>query len=280
MNDAVRNLMASGMRMSVAGFVLDLAREVLIDPEGQPVDLRPQAYQVLRHLALNAGRLVTKDELIAAVWPNVVVTDDSLVQAIVNVRRALRDEQHEVIKTVSRRGYTMVADAVMPDAPSSEFERTSSSMETSAEAPTLEVTGGASRHRTRRPLFITVGVLVVATLATGWWIVRDHEAAPAPAAINGQPSIAVLAFHDPRGTVDGDLLARGVAQDLASELARSHDLRVVSHQSSFAFAGKSTPLAEIGQRLRSRYLVDGTVAREGDSLRLVGSPGTELEFAL
>ncbi len=269
MNDAVRNLMASGMRMSVAGFVLDLAREVLIDPAGRPVDLRPQAYQVLRHLALNAGRLVTKDELIAAVWPNVVVTDDSLVQAIVNVRRALGDERHEVIKTVSRRGYTMVADAVMPDAPPGSSPPASSGMGITAEARKLEAPGIASQHRVKHSWFVIVGALVVAAVAVGWWIVREQEAAPAPAAINGQPSIAVLAFHDPRGSADGDLLARGVAQDLASELARSHDLRVVSHQSSFAFAGKSTPLAEIGQRLRSRYLVDGTVAREGDSLRLV-----------
>jgi TolB-like protein/DNA-binding winged helix-turn-helix (wHTH) protein len=269
LNDAVRDLRASGMKMSVAGCVLDLACEALIDPKGKLVALRPQAYQVLRYMALNAGRLVTKDELIAAVWPNVVVTDDSLVQAIGNVRRALEDERHEVIKTVSRRGYIMVADAVMPDAPPGEFERISSDLGTTGEAPKLEATGVRSRHRARHPLLIVVGTLAVATAAIGWWIVREQEAAPAPVAINGRPSIAVLAFSDPRGSTEGDLLARGVAQDLASELARSHDLRVVSHQSSFAFAGKSTPLAEIGQRLRSRYLVGGTVSREGDSLRLV-----------
>jgi TolB-like protein/DNA-binding winged helix-turn-helix (wHTH) protein/tetratricopeptide (TPR) repeat protein len=274
LNDAVRDLRASGMKMSVGGCVLDLACEALIDPEGKPVDLRPQAYQVLRYMALNAGRLVTKDELITAVWPNVVVTGDSLVQAIGNVRRALGDERHEVIKTVSRRGYIMVANAVMPDAAipdalPSKFERVSSGLETTGEAPKFEATEVASRPSTKRSVFIVIGGLVLTTTALGWWMVRDHEAAPAPAAIGGRPSIAVLAFSDPKGSADGSLLARGVAQDLVSELARSHDLRVVSHQSSFAFAGGATPLAEIGQRLRSRYLVDGTVSREGDSLRLV-----------
>jgi len=281
------------MKMSVAGCVLDLACEALIDAEGRPVDLRPQAYQLLRYLALNAGRLVTKDELIKAVWPNVVVTDDSLVQAIGNVRRALGDERHEVIKTVSRRGYIMVANAVMPDAPVGELERISpgtgttgeapnleatrvenqlepisSGIEATGEVPRLEATGVLSRPRARRSVFIVVSGLVVATAAIGWWITRQQDTASAPASIGGRPSIAVLAFHDPQGSADGDLLARGVAEDLVSELARSHDLRVVSHQSSFAFAGGATPLAEIGQRLRSRYLVDGTVAREGDSLRL------------
>jgi TolB-like protein/DNA-binding winged helix-turn-helix (wHTH) protein/tetratricopeptide (TPR) repeat protein len=269
LNDAVRDLRASGMRMSVAGCVLDLACEALIDAEGRPVDLRPQAYQLLRYLALNAGRLVTKEELIKAVWPNVVVTDDSLVQAIGNVRRALGDERHEVIKTVSRRGYIMVANAVMPDAPLGELARISSVMAPIAEAPEMDATGVASRPRTRRTVFITAGTLAMSIAAAGWWIARDQDAAPAPAAIGGRPSIAVLAFSDPKGSADGGLLARGVAQDLVSELARSHDLRVVSHQSSFAFAGGTTPLMEIGQRLRSRYLVDGTVSREGDSLRLV-----------
>jgi adenylate cyclase len=269
LNDAVRELRASGMKMSVAGCVLDLACEALIDPEGRPVDLRPQAYQVLRFLALNAGRLVTKDELIAAVWPNLIVTDDSLVQAIGNVRRALGDERHEVIKTVSRRGYIMVANAVMPEAAQGELERVPSGTGTTGEAPTLAAIGVSSPPRARHSVLIAVGALALATAALGWWIVWGRDDAPAPAAIDGRPSIAVLAFHDPKGSAEGDLLARGVAQDLVSELARSHDLRVVSHQSSFAFAGKSTPLAEIGQRLRSRYLVDGTVARESDSLRVV-----------
>jgi adenylate cyclase len=269
LNDAVRELRASGMKMSVAGCVLDLACEALIDPEGRPVDLRPQAYQVLRFLALNAGRLVTKDELIAAVWPNLIVTDDSLVQAIGNVRRALGDERHEVIKTVSRRGYIMVANAVMPEAAQGELERVPSGTGTTGEAPTLAAIGVSSPPRARHSVLIAVGALALATAALGWWIVWGRDDAPAPAAIDGRPSIAVLAFHDPKGSAEGDLLARGVAQDLVSELARSHDLRVVSHQSSFAFAGKSTPLAEIGQRLRSRYLVDGTVARDGDSLRVV-----------
>jgi adenylate cyclase len=65
------------------------------------------------------------------------------------------------------------------------------------------------------------------------------------------------------------MLARSVAEDLVTELARGPDLRVVSHQSSFRFASNVTPPAEIGRRLRSRYLVDGRVRREGEQLRIV-----------
>src|SRR5688500_4110541 len=80
--DSMREPLTGGDQFAFAGFVLDLGQRVLLDRQRQPVDLRPQAYEVLCRLALNAGRLVTKDELIASVWPDVVVTDDSLVQAI------------------------------------------------------------------------------------------------------------------------------------------------------------------------------------------------------
>lgn len=97
------------MRIAVGDSVLDLEREVLLDASGGVVELRPQAFQVLRHLALEAGRLVSKDQLLAAVWPDVVVTDDSLVQAIGDVRRALGPRGRDVVRTIPRRGYLLVA---------------------------------------------------------------------------------------------------------------------------------------------------------------------------
>jgi pimeloyl-ACP methyl ester carboxylesterase/DNA-binding winged helix-turn-helix (wHTH) protein len=72
---------------------------------GDVVELRPKAFDVLRHLVLNPGRVVGKDELLQAVWPGVVVTDDALVQCIGDVRHALGADAHEIVKTVPRRGY-------------------------------------------------------------------------------------------------------------------------------------------------------------------------------
>jgi TolB-like protein/tetratricopeptide (TPR) repeat protein len=100
-------------------------------------------------------------------------------------------------------------------------------------------------------------------------------AAPPPAAERtvkavsedpGRPSIAVLPFKGPQQEVE--LLGRGVATELVAELARNIDLRVVSQHSSFAVAESGASLAEIGERLRSRYLVDGTVRRDGELLRI------------
>jgi TolB-like protein/DNA-binding winged helix-turn-helix (wHTH) protein/tetratricopeptide (TPR) repeat protein len=239
-------------RLALADFVLDLGREALLDAHGQGVELRPQAYQVLRYLALNAGRLVTKDELMASVWPGSVVTDDSLVQAIGDVRRALGEPGHGLVKTVPRRGYMLVPAAVTSTVP----ERKGDS-----DPPASDHARG----------WRVVGGVVVLLLIAGmlWQGLARNDTAPPSANTHAPPSIAVLAFKGPPGDPDGDALGHDVAADLVSELARSPGLRVVASQSSFQFAGGQTPLAEIGQRLRSRYIAAGTVRRDGEQLRIV-----------
>jgi len=69
------------------------------------VPLRPKSFALLQHLITNAGRLVTKDELLSKIWPNVIVTEDSLTRCISEARAALGDTAQTVIKTVSKRGY-------------------------------------------------------------------------------------------------------------------------------------------------------------------------------
>src|ERR1700739_311495 len=89
-------------------FALDLARGCLRTGE-EEIALRPKAFEMLRYLAENAGRLISKDELYQAVWPDVIVSDDSIAQCIRELREKLRDDNHSLIKTVSRRGYLLDA---------------------------------------------------------------------------------------------------------------------------------------------------------------------------
>jgi DNA-binding winged helix-turn-helix (wHTH) protein len=103
------------------GFSLDLTRGCLLGPGGE-IDLRPKSFELLRYLIENAGRLISKDELVNAVWPNVTVSDDSLTQCVSELRHALNDPDRRIIKTAARRGYLFAA-PVSAAPPHSAIER-------------------------------------------------------------------------------------------------------------------------------------------------------------
>ena len=92
-------------RLDIGGLTLDLRREELRDAAGRLIELRNRSFSVLRYLATNAGRLVSKDELLGANWPGVTVTEDSLTQCISDIRRVLGDAGRDLIRTMPRRGY-------------------------------------------------------------------------------------------------------------------------------------------------------------------------------
>ncbi len=90
------------------GFTFDARNCELSDSAGARVALRAQTLAVLQCLVRSANRVVSKDELMRVVWPGVVVTDDSLVQCIKELRRALADDSHSLIETEPKRGYRLV----------------------------------------------------------------------------------------------------------------------------------------------------------------------------
>ena len=92
-------------------FTLDVARGCVLRA-GEEVKLRPKVYEALKYLVENPGRLISKKELIQAVWPDTFVTDDSLVQCTVELRRALDDQAQQLLKTVPRRGYLFAAEVI------------------------------------------------------------------------------------------------------------------------------------------------------------------------
>lgn len=93
-------------RFEFAGHELDL-REGRLSRRGRSIALRPKSFSLLTYLVENAGRVIGKDELAAAIWPNVIVTDDSLTQCIKDIRRTLGDDADGLIETVPRRGYAI-----------------------------------------------------------------------------------------------------------------------------------------------------------------------------
>lgn len=119
-------------------FVLDTARMALMQGDRE-IELRPKAFETLLMLLRHSGRVVSKDELVAAVWPDVIVNDDALAQCVRDVRKAIADAEHGYIRTLSRRGYMFVHPVVAGAPPSSIALR-------SVAVLPFEADGAASTH--------------------------------------------------------------------------------------------------------------------------------------
>lgn len=96
-------------------FTLDVTRGCLLRL-GNEIKLRPKVYEVLKYMVENPGRLIGKQELMQAIWPDSFVTDDSLVQCTLELRRAFGDRKQLLLKTVPRRGYLFTAQVTQPEA--------------------------------------------------------------------------------------------------------------------------------------------------------------------
>jgi adenylate cyclase len=203
-------------------FTLDLERLCLRGPAGQ-VELRPKSFEVLRYLTEHAGRVISKEEVVASVWPDVIVTDDSLIRCISEVRRAIGDESQHIIKTVPRRGYLF-------DAPVSAGR---------------DSTGGSERESTR---------------------LQSPQSALITQA--DRPSIAVLPFVNLADNSEDDYFCRGITEDIITELSRFPELLVIARHSSFRYKDKAPDVRQVGRELSVRYVLEGSIRRRGDRVRI------------
>ena len=91
-------------------FTLDLVRGALLASDGAELPLRPKSFALLQLLVENAGRLLDRDTIMQAIWPDVFVTNDSITQCVRDIRRVLGEEPHGLLRTVPRRGYLFTAE--------------------------------------------------------------------------------------------------------------------------------------------------------------------------
>lgn len=228
------------------------------------VRLQDHPLQLLLALLERPGDVLSREELIARLWPSGVVDYEmGLNTAVRRLRVALGDEaeQPRYVETLPRRGYRFIGRlepaSVFTGAPGPPSEPPAAPGQPAA-------VPGAAPERSRLGAWLTVGGLALAaTLVVA--IVVNRRPTPAPSAAR---SIAVLPFVDMSAEHDQQYLADGMAEEVLDLLATIPTLKVIARTSSFSFRGRSADLREMGEQLGAAYIVEGSVRRFGSRVRI------------
>jgi adenylate cyclase len=223
-------------------YVLDPTRGCLLS-DGREIPLRPKTFAVLTYLAQRPGQLVSKEELFEAVWPGLIVTDDTLVQSISELRRTLGDREARLITTVPKRGYRLDLEAAPPER---------------RHARGIHALRFRWKYGLLAPFVVAIVFVVI-------WLMT-HRSPPVSAA-DVRPAIAILPFQH-QGEAGREYLADGITQDLINSLGRFSELTVMSWNAVAVYRGAVAQPGEIARVLAVRYQVEGSVRLAEDRLRV------------
>ena len=270
-------------------FTLDIARGCLRRGDVE-VKLRPKSFELLCYLVENRGRLVGKEELIRSVWADTAVTDNSLAQCLIEIRRGLNDDPQTMIRNVPRRGY--IFDARVTDAaPIASSEPQGVKDQTGSPAagndpgsdvsapervlpPTTSDPGiqrGIWQLIRDRPVTLALAATaIVAILASvfalkGAGIWQRLFAGTTPPRIR---SIVVLPLEGLSNQSDPDYFSDGMTDALITGLAQIDALRVISRTTAMQYKKTRKILPQIARELGVDAAVEGTAVQFGNRVRI------------
>jgi TolB-like protein/DNA-binding winged helix-turn-helix (wHTH) protein/Flp pilus assembly protein TadD len=224
---------------------------------GLRIKLQEQPFQVLSLLLAQPGELVTRDELHLQLWP-----------AINKLREALGDdaERPRYIETLPRRGYRFIA-PISNGKPLPEPAESPGAPVTQLHASAADSVRGGRSMTTA--LIVLMGILVLGALVLAYRLAR-RQALPAAATLSASPirSLAVLPLRNLSGDKDQEYFADGMTDELITDLGQVGALRVISHTSVMHYKGTSKTLPQIGRELGADAIVEGTVFRSGNRVRI------------
>jgi len=245
---------------------LDAVERVLLR-DGQPVTLPPKDLETLLVLVERAGHIVEKEELLEKVWPGVFIEEGNLARHIFNLRQVLDDspDGRKYIETIPERGYRFLA-AVREDAePAAPHPSTSQASEQAQSAVSLS----QKRSLWSWPLASLLApafVLVVVAIALNPGGLRER--------LLGSTkhfkieSLAVLPLENLSKDPEQEYFADGMTDELITDLAKIGSMRVISRGSVIRYKGSKKPLPEIARELNVDAVIEGTVLRSGNKVRI------------
>ena len=258
-------------------FRLDAGRRLLYAKGGSTaLAIKPKVLDALLYFVEHPGQLLEKDRLLTQLWPGLVVEENDLTQTISALRGVLGETpgENRYLATVPGRGYRFVAPVVRLPDPSP------SRQEPAAIGPPLPSAPEPARDPShRRPLIAAIlglavlGVVLLAYSGFARWRAAHETPPPASAAsaAAAEPrarTVAVLPFENLSTDAENAYVAFGVAESVLHRLASIPDLTLIARTSSFSVGERPADIQEIGRKLNARYLVEGSVQRSGERLRV------------
>jgi len=252
---------------------------------GRTVTIGARAFDVLSVLMKNRGRVVTKRELLETAWPGVVVEENNLQVQISTLRKVLG---HDSITTIPGQGYQFTAPEYVERGP---FPEPETSPAATPGLPAAEPAGAApvepqpalvdepatapATNHWRRGVLAALALAVLLAAGFGAWQLGGNKPLlPSLAATTAGPtpvvdrSVAVLPFVDMSEKKDLDYFSDGLCEELLHLLSRTPEMRVAARTSAYSFKGKSVDVPTIARTLKVANVLEGSVRRSGDHLRI------------
>jgi TolB-like protein/DNA-binding winged helix-turn-helix (wHTH) protein/Tfp pilus assembly protein PilF len=256
-------------------FVLDPARRTLSRADS-PVSLTPKAFDVLFFLVQNPNRLVTKEELLQAVWGDTIVEEGNLTQYISHLRKALGDNSDDtrLIVTIARKGYQFTADVAVAEVADTAkqaavqvpaAERSLDDKQSVLGSAADQVVPRAPKHWRIAAALAALTVILATAAYTSW---RHFAGITAPR--SQKIMLAVLPFANLTGDPDKEYLADGLTEETISQLGRldPEQLGVIARTSVMGYKNKDVRLDQIGRDLSVQYVLENSLRMNGNQIRL------------
>ncbi len=223
----------------IGGRQVDVAANRIETPDGW-IQVKPRSMAVLQYLVGHAGEVCSRQDIMDGVWARVEVSEEVLNHAVHELRGVFEDDPRhpEVIETIPRAGYRLIA-------PVEDFPR--------------------SGWRRKTGWLLPAVVVFIIASAGVWWLVEGERAADVPVR-----KLAVLPFENMGPDTSFDYFGDGLTEELITELNRINPARldVIARTSVMALKGQRRPLSEIAGMLGVDYVVEGSVRRDADRIRI------------
>ena len=266
-------------RYAFGDFVLDRSQQELRRLDGTTLNLSPRLFNALLLFVEHAGELLDKNALMRALWPGVVVDENSLSQVVSSLRRALADDPvaSRYIQTMPRRGFRFVATVTaLPDPPATSTTAPTTTEESlqsesippsKVGAPLASAMVTATRPSPTRRNWLRLTFFGAAAASLGaaalWASRRSFRSGPGPPS-----TLAVLPFKPLAAEARDELLEMGMADSLIARLSAIPGLVVRSVGSVRRYAGPEQDPLRAARELDVAWIVDGSLQRRGDQLRV------------